>query len=129
MSTVNEEIKIFNVAIYTRLSREDGDKSESDSISNQKNLIRDYMLKLPNVSIYKEFVDDGYSGVHFDRPAFNHMIEEVKIGNVNCIVVKDLSRFGRNFIEAGKYIERIFPFLGVRFIAINDNYDSILQTS
>lgn len=72
-----------------------------------------------------EKTDDGYSGVNFDRPAFQEMMDEIRSGKVNCVVVKDLSRFGRNYIEAGNYIERVFPFMGVRFIAINDSYDSL----
>lgn len=68
--------------------------------------------------------NDGYSGVNFDRPAFQEMMDEMRSGKVNCVMVKDLSRFGRNYIEAGNYIERVFPFIGVRFIAINDNYTS-----
>ena len=72
----------------------------------------------------KEYADDGYSGVNFDRPAFQEMMDDVKAGRINCIIVKDLSRFGRNYIETGKYLEQVFPFLSVRFIAINDNVDT-----
>ena len=71
-----------------------------------------------------EKADDGYSGVNFERPGFKEMMEEIRAGQVDCVIVKDLSRFGRNYIEAGNYIERVFPFIGVRFIAINDSYDS-----
>ncbi|NLK70337.1 MAG: recombinase family protein, partial [Clostridiales bacterium] len=116
--------KTYNAAIYVRLSRDDGDKEESDSISNQKELIREYLRSKSEIQIASVHVDDGYSGVDFNRPAFLEMMEEIKAGKVNCVVVKDLSRFGRNYIESGKYIQKIFPFLGVRFIAINDNYDS-----
>lgn len=116
--------KTYNAAIYVRLSRDDGDKEESDSISNQKELIREYLRSKSDIQIASVHVDDGYSGVDFNRPAFLEMMEEIKAGKINCVVVKDLSRFGRNYIESGKYIQKIFPFLGVRFIAINDNYDS-----
>ena len=115
---------VYKACIYTRLSKDDGDKPESDSIANQKALIRDFLGRHPEIQIVSEKSDDGYSGVNFDRPAFNEMMDEVRSGKVDCIVVKDLSRFGRNYIESGNYIERVFPFMGVRFIAINDNYDS-----
>lgn len=117
--------KIYNACIYARLSRDDGDKLESDSITNQKALIRDFLTKHPEIHVVSEKTDDGYSGVNFDRPAFQEMMDEIRSGKVNCVVVKDLSRFGRNYIEAGNYIERVFPFMGVRFIAINDSYDSL----
>ena len=117
--------KIYNACIYARLSRDDGDKLESDSITNQKALIRDFLSKHPEIHVVSEKTDDGYSGVNFDRPAFQEMMDEIRSGKVNCVVVKDLSRFGRNYIEAGNYIERVFQFMGVRFIAINDSYDSL----
>lgn len=110
-------------ASYSRLSREDGDKMESDSIRNQKDLIADYAAQR-GIRIVSEYTDDGYSGTNFDRPNFQRMMEDVKKKKINCIIVKDLSRLGRNYIETGRYLEKIFPFLGVRFIAINDHYDS-----
>lgn len=119
------KLNSYNACIYARLSRDDGDKLESDSIINQKALIRDFLSKHPEIHAVSEKTDDGYSGVNFDRPAFQEMMDEIRSGKINCVVVKDLSRFGRNYIEAGNYIERVFPFLGVRFIAINDNYDSL----
>jgi len=112
---------------YSRLSREDGDKLESDSIRNQRDLISDYAAR-KGISIAEEYIDDGYSGTTFDRPAFQRMMEDVKKKKINCIIVKDLSRLGRNYIETGRYLEQIFPFLGVRFIAINDHYDSMNQS-
>ncbi|MHB8075695.1 recombinase family protein [Desulfosporosinus fructosivorans] len=121
--------KSFNAAIYVRLSKEDGDKVESDSIVNQKDLIRDYLKGMPDICVCSERADDGYSGVNFERPDFQKMMEDVRAGKINCVIVKDLSRFGRNFVEAGRYIDQIFPFLGVRFIAINDGYDSFCGKS
>lgn len=109
---------------YLRISKEDGDKAESDSIANQRDLIRHFLSDKPEIQLVEEHIDDGYSGATFDRPAFQKMIEDVRAGKVNCIIVKDLSRFGRNFIEAGRYIDQFFPEYGVRFIAINDNFDS-----
>lgn len=116
--------QIYRTAMYLRLSREDGDKGESDSIANQRALIREFLKTQPNLCCVDEFVDDGYSGVNFERPAFLRMYEDLKNGAVNCIVMKDLSRFGRNYIDVGRYLEQIFPSLGVRVIAINDGYDS-----
>ena len=129
-----KENKIYRAAIYVRLSKEDGDvsdvsKAESNSISNQKELIREFLKSKEDIAVVSERVDDGYSGVNFERPAFQLMLEDIKQGKVDCVVVKDLSRFGRNYIESGRYIEKIFPMLGVRFIAINDNYDSLIGKS
>ena len=117
--------QVWNTCGYVRLSHEDGDKEESNSVTGQKDLIRDYLSRNPELRECGMKVDDGYTGSNFDRPAFQEMMAEVKAGKVNCIVVKDLSRFGRDHLGVGEYIERIFPFLGVRFIAINDNYDSL----
>ena len=121
--------KTYYAAIYLRLSKEDGDsstgeKKESNSIANQRKLIEDYLTKHPEINFVQEFCDDGFTGANFDRPDFQKMIEQVKQRKINCIIVKDLSRFGRDYIDSGRYIEKIFPALGVRFIAINDNYDS-----
>jgi len=117
--------KIWNTALYVRLSKEDGDIEESDSISNQKALIRDYLNSRKDINIVSERVDDGFTGTNFQRPSFLQMMEDIKSGAVNCVVVKDLSRFGRNFSESGKYLQQIFPFFGVRFISVNDGIDSM----
>ena len=109
--------------IYLRLSRDDGDNVESNSIINQRSLLRDYAGK-NNITIIEEFVDDGISGLTFNRPDFNRMMEKVDEKCIDTIIVKDLSRFGRDYIETGKYIQRIFPAMGVRFISVNDHYDS-----
>ncbi len=111
-------------AIYLRLSREDGDKPESDSIIGQREFITDFVSRNGGFSIIGEYADDGYSGTNFDRPAFKKMMEDIRRGKVNCIIVKDLSRFGRNYIETGKYLEKLFPFMGVRFISVLDQYDN-----
>ena len=118
------EETIYQGAIYIRLSKEDGDKQESNSITNQRELIYGFLKNKPDIQVCRERVDDGYSGINFDRPGIKQLLEEVKAGEINCIIVKDLSRFGRNYIETGRYIQQIFPFLGVRFIAINNGYDS-----
>jgi DNA invertase Pin-like site-specific DNA recombinase len=112
-----------------RLSKEDGDKAESDSITNQRELVSGYVNSLPNIIIVSERIDDGFSGASFDRPAFNAMMDDVRAGRVDCVAVKDLSRFGRNYTEAGRYIENVFPFMGVRFLAVNDGIDSAAKKS
>lgn len=114
----------YRCAVYLRLSRSDGDQQESNSIKNQRALLNDYLGKHPELHKVDEYVDDGYSGTNFERPDFKRMMQDIENRKINCIIVKDLSRFGRNYIETGRYLERIFPFMGVRFIAINDHYDS-----
>ena len=121
--------KTYKATAYLRLSYTGDHSAESDSVANQRRLIADFVAQRPEIQLVTERVDDGYSGILFDRPAFQEMMAEVKAGKINCIVVKDLSRFGRDHLEAGEYLERIFPFLGVRFIAINDNYDSMNSNS
>ena len=116
-------------ASYLRLSREDGDKLESDSITNQRELIREYVTGHEGLSLVNEYVDDGYSGSNYDRPSFKRLLEDVNAGKVNCIIVKDLSRLGRNYIETGRYLEKIFPAIGIRFISILDHYDSAHENS
>lgn len=113
-----------NIAVmYLRLSKEDGEKIESNSISNQREIINSY-VKRNQITMVKEYVDDGYSGANFERPNFKEMIKDAYDKKFDTIIVKDLSRFGRDYIEAGKFIQRIFPENGIRFISINDNYDS-----
>lgn len=118
---------VFHTAEYVRLSREDGDKAESDSIKNQKKLIENYIKGKSDFSVYDIYIDDGFSGTNFNRPAFCRMLEDVEKGKVNCVIVKDLSRFGRDYIDAGKYLERYFPDRNVRFISVTDNIDSFEQ--
>lgn len=122
--------KTYQAAVYLRLSREDGDVTEgskqvSNSIANQNELVMDYLKSHPEISVISTYTDDGYTGVNFDRPEFQRMLSDIREGKINCVIVKDLSRFGRNYIESGRYIEKIFPMLGIRFIAITDGYDSI----
>ena len=123
--------QLFQVAIYLRLSKDDGDfssaeegKAESNSIHNQRELLLSFLEKHPEMELYDEYKDDGRTGTNFDRPDFKRMMKDIRTGVVNCIIVKDLSRFGRDYIECGKYIEKIFPQLGVRFISVNDGFDT-----
>ena len=109
--------------MYLRLSRDDGDEGESNSIGNQRSLIRTY-ADTAGFEIIKEFVDDGFTGSNFERPDFKRMMKALKEEKCKTVIVKDLSRFGRDYIESGKYLQQIFPSMGVRFISVNDNYDS-----
>ena len=113
------------IAYYLRLSADDG-INESTSIFSQRELIKEYIYSSDEFIEMQslEFVDDGCSGTTFNRTGIRQLLDAVKKGEINCIIVKDFSRFGRNYLEVSKYIEQIFPYLGVRFIAINDNYDS-----
>jgi len=116
--------EVYNTAIYARLSIEDCRDKESDSIKNQIYLIRQYIEERPYLRICSVFSDNGETGTHFNRPGFCAMMDEIRAGKINCVVVKDLSRFGRNYIETGEYLEKIFPFMGVRFVSINDGLDN-----
>ena len=111
-------------ALYLRLSKEDGDKEESNSIDSQRRLLLDYISRKPEYELYDEYVDDGYSGTNYIRPAFQRMLADAKAKKITCILVKDLSRFGRNYLETGHYIQQVFPQLGIRFIAVNDQVDT-----
>ena len=117
-------METWSTAGYLRLSREDGDKAESDSIANQRKLLEQYLEQHPELHLAEFYQDDGYTGTSFDRPAFRRMEADIGAGKINCVLVKDLSRFGRDYIEMGRYLERVFPAQGVRFIAVNDHVDS-----
>ena len=124
----SRKTKMWSVAVYIRLSQEDSDngedKQESNSITSQKALLNEFIEEHDDLMVYDFYVDDGYTGTDFNRPGFQNLLEDMKKGNINCILVKDLSRLGRNYIEVGNYIEQIFPLFNIRFIAINDNVDS-----
>lgn len=115
----------FSAAAYCRLSREDGDKLESDSIVNQQRLIADYCEARPELALKAVYADDGATGTNFDRPQFRRLLTAIEAGEIDCVIVKDLSRFGRDYIDMGFYLERYFPQKGVRFVAINDGVDSL----
>ena len=121
----------WKIAIYLRLSKDDGDKDESDSISSQRSMITSYIDKYlyEDSSIVGEFIDDGFTGTNFNRPNFRKMINLVESKEINCIIVKDLSRFGRDYIGVGEYLEKYFPLHNIRFIAINDGYDTTNTSS
>lgn len=117
-------MQVYKAIKYIRLSYTDDKTVESDSVANQRRLIDDFIEKHPEIEVIGEKIDDGYSGVLFDRPAFQEMMQMIKEGKANCVIVKDLSRLGREYIETGRYMRRVFPAYGVRFIAINDNVDT-----
>lgn len=119
------KLRVYSTGGYVRLSVLDGNKSDSDSIENQESILRCFIGNDPSLSLYSIYADNGQTGVNFERKNFERLLKDIKEGKVDCVVVKDLSRFGRNYIEAGEYLEKIFPFMGVRFIAVNDGYDSI----
>ena len=117
----------FNVGIYIRLSQEDKDKkyeSDSESVVNQRQILKDY-VKNNGYNLIDEYIDDGYSGTDFDRPGFERMIQDIQTKKINLVIVKDLSRLGRDHVKTGYYIETFFPENKVRFISIMENYDSI----
>ncbi len=118
----------FKVGIYIRLSREDGDKQESESISNQRNILQRY-VKENELCFVKEYVDDGVSGTTFDRPGFNEMLQDIENRNINMVITKDLSRLGRDYIKTGFYIEDYFPKNNVRYVAITDGIDTYLDST
>ena len=118
------------IALYLRLSHADNDlgennKDESNSIENQRKLLQDFVENNDELNgEIAEYVDDGFTGTNFERPGFLRMIEDAKKGKIGTIIVKDLSRLGRDYIGVGDYLEQIFPSMGIRVIAINSNYDS-----
>lgn len=118
-------MKRYQIALYMRVSKEDASKEkESNSIANQRQLLQKFVRESFSDYELQEFSDDGYSGTNFSRPSVKRMLNQVKNGEIQCIVVKDFSRFSRDYIELGAYLEQIFPFMNVRFISINDDYDS-----
>ena len=123
-SIVQETEEEYRALGYYRLSKMDIGRQESDSIANQRKLVHSYLQDKPNIRLVDEAYDDGYTGTNYDRPGFQAVMAAVDEGRVNCVIVKDLSRLGREYIETGKYLEMVFPARGVRFIAINDDVDS-----
>ena len=120
----NQKTKSFRVGLYMRLSREDGDKEESSSVTNQREMLKRYVSEQENFFIVKEYADDGYTGTNFDRPGFKQMIEDIEAGIIDTVITKDLSRLGRERLGVGHYTEIYFPEHNVRYIALLDNIDT-----
>lgn len=121
-----QESNYFSTAIYVRLSIENSGKDDDgDSIANQISFCKAYLAEHTDLKLYGIYEDNGEKGTNFDRPEFKRMMDDIRSGKVKCVLVKDLSRFGRDYIEAGEYLEKIFPFMGIRFISITDGYDSL----
>lgn len=123
----NQKTKSFRVGLYIRLSREDGDKEESSSVTNQREILKRYVSEQPNFFIVKEYVDDGWTGTNFDRPKFKEMIEDIETGIIDTVITKDLSRLGRERLGVGHYTEIYFPEHNVRYIALLDNIDTYMD--
>lgn len=123
----NPSVRLWKPALYVRLSREDGDREESDSITSQRELLSEFAAAQEDMAAPAVYTDDGCTGTDFDRPAFGRMVNDLRAGQIDCVIVKDLSRFGRNYVGVGEYLERVFPMLGVRFISVNDHVDSFLD--
>lgn len=121
---MTETRKVYNTAAYCRKSHDDGDYAESESIGNQRHMIEDYCARCSDLNLVAYYVDDGFTGTNFERPDFKRLISDIEKGRINCVVVKDLSRFGRDYIMMGHYLEHYFMEQDVRFIAINDEIDS-----
>lgn len=116
---------LWTPALYIRLSREDGDREESNSIASQRELLTEFANTQTDMAAPRLYVDDGYTGTDFDRPDFRRMMHDLRAGIVNCVIVKDLSRLGRNYVKVGEYLEHTFPLLNVRFIALSERIDSV----
>ena len=125
---LSKQTAFYKVAIYARLSVEDNGK-DSDSIESQIVYLEDFIANDPTMCKVAIFIDNGFTGTNFNRPEFQRMIEAARCGEINCVVVKDLSRLGRNYVETGEFLEKICPFIGLRLIAVNDNYDSDAVTN
>ena len=123
------KMKDFSVALYIRLSKEDSGKNNQNTVENQKAFLEEFVKNKPDMKVADIYIDNGFSGTNFERPAFQKMMEDAKRGKINCIIVKDLSRFGRSYLETGNYLEKIFPFLNIRFISVTDHFDTFAVTS
>ncbi|MDO5462993.1 MAG: recombinase family protein [bacterium] len=119
-----KSFKTWKAALYIRLSREDGDKTESYSVTSQREILKEYLKLHPDIEFGDFYIDDGWSGTNFERPDFTRMMEDIYAGNINCVIVKDLSRFGRNYTDSGNYLDNVFVRLNVRFIAMNNGIDT-----
>ena len=123
--SATEEMKLYKACLYLRLSDEDKRNIEDNSIGNQKKICLEHLKKLPEIEVIASYIDNGASGTNFSRSGFKQMLQDLTKGEINCDVVKDLSHLGRNYLETSEYLEKFFPEAGIRFIAVNNGYDSI----
>lgn len=126
VAEVKEEKKtaMLLAGVYARLSIEDEDDEEQNSIGNQKKIALDYLKDKDDIAVTEYYVDNGYTGMNFSRPDFQRMMNDLRSGKINCVIVKDISRLGRHFVMTSEFVEKIFPMMGIRLICINDDYDS-----
>lgn len=110
--------------VYTRLSIEDEDDEEQNSIGNQKKIALDYLKNKEDIVLAEYYVDNGYTGMNYNRPDYQRMMDDIRSGKINCVIVKDISRLGRHFVMTSEYVEKVFPMMNVRLICINDDFDS-----
>ncbi len=122
---INDVLYNWKIAIYTRLSVDDGDDIEQNSIGNQKKICMAYLPNITDGTLINIYIDNGFSGMNYSRPDFQKMYNAIINGDINCVIVKDVSRFGRHYLITSEYLQRTFPNIGVRFISVNDNYDSL----
>ena len=126
-AAVKEEKTIFRAGLYARLSLESEANRERGTIENQMGLLKKFVEGAEDIVVEREYMDVSQTGTNFERSGFEEMMRDIRDGRINCVIVKDLSRLGRNYVEAGNYVERVFPFFEVRFIAVTDGYDSIRE--
>ena len=127
-ATVQTEVRRpFRAGLYARISMETEETLERGTIETQVELMKNFVADTEDISVAEVYKDSDYSGTNFDRPGFVQMMEDIKHGKINCVIVKDLSRLGRNYVETSNYIERVFPFFHVRFLAVTDDFDSFRE--
>ena len=127
-ATVQTEVsRPFRAGLYARISMETEETLERGTIETQVELMKNFVADTEDISVAEVYKDSDYSGTNFDRPGFVQMMEDIKHGKINCVIVKDLSRLGRNYVETSNYIERVFPFFHVRFLAVTDDFDSFRE--
>ncbi len=125
VKNLSKEIELMKIALYVRLSNEDNGGAGKDSINNQIELLVNFAQRIEKSEVVEIYIDNGHTGTDFVRPEWERMLQDISCHKIDCVIVKDLSRFARNYLDAGEYLEKIFPFLGIRFIAVNDQYDSM----
>lgn len=124
-----KKANVLLAGVYTRLSIEDEEQEDLNSIGNQKKIILDYLKDKEDIVIEDYYVDNGYTGMNFNRPDWQRMMDDLRAGKINCVIVKDISRLGRHFVMTSEIVEKVFPMMGVRLICVNDDFDSASELS